>query len=163
LSNPKTLILGIGNSLLSDEGVGIHAVDILANDHRSRADVTCLDGGTLSFTLAGPIAEHGNLIVIDAARFGGAPGAVRCFEGEEMDRYLKGTRKSAHEVGLIDLLDVARLSDTLPARRALIGVEPERLGWGDSPSPSVRMALSRVVDEVGALLDRWSGEDRSAS
>jgi hydrogenase maturation protease len=133
-------------------------VSILAGEYRGRSDVTCLDGGTLSFTLAGPIADHGSLIVIDAARFGGAPGAVRRFEGQDMDLYLRGVRKSAHEVGLVDLLDLARLSETLPPRRALVGVEPEILGWGDSPGEAVRLALPRVVEEVQGLLDRWSRE-----
>jgi hydrogenase maturation protease len=159
LSNPKTLILGIGNNLLSDEGVGIHAVAMLERVHGTRADVTCLDGGTLSFTLAGVIAEHANLIVIDAARFGGPPGGIRCFEGEAMDAYLRGVRKSAHEVGLNDLLDIARLSETLPRRRALVGVEPQDLDWGEAPSPAVSRALPQVLAEVQALLERWQMPD----
>ena len=159
MSNPKTLILGIGNNLLSDEGVGIHAVAMLEREDGIRPDVTCLDGGTLSFTLAGVIAEHDNLIVIDAARFGGPPGGIRCFEGEAMDAYLKGVRKSAHEVGLNDLLDIARLSETLPRRRALIGVEPQILDWGEAPGPAVSRALPQVLAEVRALVERWRMQD----
>lgn len=166
MSNHRTLILGIGNNLLSDEGAGIHAVAMLERAHGTRPDVTCLDGGTLSFTLAGVIAEHDHLIVIDAARFGAAPGAVRCFEGDAMDAYLRGVRKSAHEVGLNDLLDIARLSETLPRQRALIGVEPEILDWGEAPGPAVSAALPRVLAEVETLLERWrmhgAGADRRA-
>ena len=51
-----------------------------------------------------------------------------------MDRYLTGNRASVHEVGLMDLFDISRLSGTFPEHRALIGVEPESLGWGDYPS-----------------------------
>lgn len=158
MSIGNTLVLGIGNRLLSDEGVGIHAVERLAREHPSLAGITCVDGGTLSFTLADTIASHENLIVIDAARFGGAPGAVRCFEGGAMSAYLKGARKSAHEVGLIDLLDIALLSETLPRRLALIGVEPADLGWGECPSDPVNRALPAVVREVLGILGRWAVE-----
>lgn len=158
MSIGNTLVLGIGNRLLSDEGVGVHAVELLAREHPDLADITCVDGGTLSFTLAEAIATHDNLIVVDAARFGGPPGAVRCFEGGAMSVYLSGTRKSAHEVGLVDLLDIARLSDTLPRRLALVGVEPGELGWGERPSGPVSLALPGVVREVLLILGRWAGE-----
>jgi hydrogenase maturation protease len=155
LSRDRTLILGIGNTLLSDEGVGIRALALLQHIHPQLPDCTFLDGGTLSFTLAEPIATHGGLIVIDAAHFEGTPGEVRCLEGRQMDAYLKGAGRSAHEVGLMDLLDIARLTDTLPPRRALIGVEPMTISWGEQPSGVVRDALPAVVDAVLAILGRW--------
>jgi hydrogenase maturation protease len=161
LSRHHTLILGIGNTLLSDEGVGIHALGLLEQTDPRPSGVTFLDGGTLSFTLAEPIATHDRLIVIDAAQFGGKPAEIRCFEGGAMDAYLKGARRSAHEVGLVDLLDIARLSDTLPHRRALVGVQPEHLGWGEEPSPAVRRALPTVVDAVLGILGRWRAEKES--
>ena len=71
-----TLILGIGNTLLSDEGVGVHALRYLAEHHRLPPQVELLDGGTLSFTLAGPIARADGLIVVDAARLDAEPGAA---------------------------------------------------------------------------------------
>ena len=135
-----TLILGIGNNLLTDEGIGIHVIRFLDQYHAGEPGITYLDGGTLSFTLAEPIAEHDNLIVVDAARLGEPPGTVRCLVGADMDRYLQGNRASVHEVGLMDLFDIARLSETFPERRALIGVEPESLDWGDMPSPTVAPA-----------------------
>ncbi len=151
----STLILGIGNNLLSDEGVGIHVVRYLEAHHPDTPGVTYLDGGTLSFTLAGPIAEHDSLIVVDAARFGEAPGTIRCLEGDEMDRYLRGNRQSVHEVGLMDLFDISRLSGTFPTHRALIGVEPATLGWGEQPSPAVAPAVAAAAEMALALADRW--------
>ena len=151
-----TLVLGIGNTLLSDEGVGVHVVTYLATHHATEPGATYLDGGTLSFTLADPIAEHDNLIVVDAARLGEAAGVVRCLEGDEMDRYLTGNRQSVHEVSLMDLLDIARLSGCYPARRALVGIEPQDLGWGDAPSASVAPAVPQAAETVLALLRRWA-------
>jgi hydrogenase maturation protease len=150
-----TLILGIGNNLLSDEGVGVHVVRHLADKHADSPGVTYLDGGTLSFTLAEPIAEHDNLIVVDAARLGEPPGTYRCFEGTEMDRYLTGNRASVHEVGLVDLFDISRLSGTFPENRALIGIEPAELGWGDFPTPPVAAAIAPVAALALQLAARW--------
>jgi len=152
---PTTLILGVGNNLLSDEGIGVHVIDYLETHHADALDVTYLDGGTLSFTLAGPIAEHDNLIVVDAARFGQPPGSIRTFEGDEMDRYLSGDRASVHEVGLMDLFDISRLAGTFPRRRALIGVEPKCLDWGESPSPEVAPTVPVVAMMALKLARRW--------
>lgn len=150
-----TLILGIGNNLLTDEGVGVHVVRYLERHHPRQAGITCLDGGTLSFTLAEPIAAHDNLIVVDAARLGEPPGTVRCLQGDAMDRYLTGNRASVHEVGLVDLLDIARLSATFPSRRALIGIEPASLDWGDAPSDEVAPAIAEAARMALALALDW--------
>ena len=151
----STLILGIGNNLLTDEGVGVHVVRYLQERHSDTPGTTFLDGGTLSFTLAEPIAEHDHLIVVDAARFGEPPGSIRCFEGEEMDRYLTGNRASVHEVGLMDLFDISRLSGTFPQQRALIGVQPASLDWGEFPSAEVAPAIAEVAEMALALAERW--------
>lgn len=150
-----TLILGIGNNLLTDEGVGVHVVSYLEEHHAETEGVTFLDGGTLSFTLAEPIAEHDNLIVVDAARFGEPAGTVRCLEGDEMDRYLTGNRASVHEVGLMDLFDISRLSGTFPDNRALIGIEPESLEWGEYPSAKVAPTVPQVAAMALELAQRW--------
>lgn len=150
-----TLILGIGNTLLTDEGIGIHVIDHLQATHPHSADITCLDGGTLSFTLAGPIAEHDNLIVIDAARLNAPPGTIRTFTGTEMDRYLSGDRQSVHEVGLGDLLDIARLSETYPKQRALIGIQPESVDWGEQPTPEVARAVAAAAAAALQLHADW--------
>ena len=75
------LILGVGNTLLADEGIGVHVVSDLAGELADRDDLTFLDGGTLSFTLAAPIADSAGLIVVDTAQLHAAPGTVRLFEG----------------------------------------------------------------------------------
>ena len=155
----RTLILGIGNTLLTDEGVGVHVVQHLAANHGGEPDVTFMDGGTLSFTLAGDIAEHEALIVVDAARLGEAPGTVRCFEDAEMDRYLGRAQMSVHEVGLSDLMDMARLSDTLPRRRALVGIQPAVIDLGDCLSPPVESAKAVAAGLALDLARRWRGTE----
>ena len=153
--SPNVLVLGIGNSLLSDEGVGVHAIRSLEMDV-PLPGVQYLDGGTLSFTLAGTIEDSEQLIVVDAAELGAPAGTVRCFEGVAMDGFLGSNRKrSVHEVGLIDLMAIVALQGRLPARRALIGVQPEITGWGERPSQAVADAIPAACDIARGLIREW--------
>jgi hydrogenase maturation protease len=150
------LILGIGNVLLRDEGAGIHALAQLRSLLADRDDVQLLDGGTLSFSLAGAIEDAARLIVIDAAQLDTAPGASQVFEGEQMDAFIGGNRKmSVHEVSLIDLLAIAFLAEHLPRQRALIGIQPGEIDWGEAPSPAVAAALPQVCRQTLQLLETW--------
>lgn len=150
------LILGIGNSLLRDEGAGIHALHRLREQFPDRNDLTFLDGGTLSFTLAGAIEEASHLIVLDAAQLQAAPGHSQVFEGDEMDTFLGSNRKrSVHEVSLLDLLAIAHLSDHLPQRRALVGIQPDEIDWGEYPSAAVQAAMPRICGQVQQLIEEW--------
>lgn len=152
----KTLILGIGNSLLQDEGAGVHAVRMLAEQIAQRDDIELIDGGTLSFSLAGAIEDAENLIVIDAAQLGSEPGATQIFEGDAMDAFVGGNRKrSVHEVSLIDLLMIARLAEQLPNKRALIGIQPRDIAWGESPSPPVAAGIQQACDQALQLAAEW--------
>jgi hydrogenase maturation protease len=155
----QTLILGLGNVLLTDEGVGAAVLQALTPAAAADPDLILLDGGTLSFTLSGPIGDAARLIVVDAAALGEPPGTMRVFEGEAMDAQLSRHAKSVHEVSLADLLDMARLTDSLPSRRALIGIEPAVVDWGDALTPAVADAVPKAVAEVRRLLDLWRGAD----
>ncbi len=154
------LVLGIGNPLLTDEGAGLRALEHFDAAHGGEDGVTCLDGGTLSFTLAGPIGASDALIVFDCARLGLGPGRVRCLEGAEMDGFVRSGKLSVHEVGLADLLDMARLTGDLPARRALVGIEPVSLGWGTDVSTQVAAALPEAVSLAAETLARWRAEQQ---
>ena len=155
MTTSDTLILGIGNTLLSDEGAGIHAMHQLQSGHPDLPGVTYIDGGTLSFTLAAYLQDCTNIIVLDAAEFKASPGTVRTMVGTEMDDFLGAARRSPHEVGLLDLFDMARLTESLPANRALIGIQPKSIEWGTSPTPEVERALPIVVEQAVDLLTLW--------
>jgi hydrogenase maturation protease len=152
----KTLILGIGNTLLRDEGAGVHAIRQLADMAAQRDDIELMDGGTLSFSLAGAIEDAEQLIVIDAAQYDGVPGTTRLFIGEQMDTFIGGNRKlSVHEVSLIDLMMIARLSDQLPRQRALIGIQPQYIDWGEMPSQPVAAAIRQACDQALQIIEEW--------
>jgi hydrogenase maturation protease len=152
----KTLILGIGNILLRDEGAGVHAVRMLSERIADRDDIEVMDGGTLSFTLAPAIEDAAQLIVIDAAQLNCEPGDMQVFEGERMDAFVGSNRKlSVHEVSLIDLLLVARLAGHLPERRALIGIQPREVDWGEKPSSCVSAAIPKACHHALQLIAEW--------
>jgi hydrogenase maturation protease len=151
-----TLCLGVGNTLLTDEGAGVHAMRFLERQPNLPDNIRFLDAGTMSFTLADSIAEATNLLIFDAAELGEKPGTVRLFEGDAMDDFLLGGRRSVHEVGFADLMDIARLLDCLPVNRALIGIQPADFGWGEEPGEVVRAAMPQAAGLARELLARWS-------
>ena len=158
----NTLILGIGNTLLADEGAGIHMLDYLHRHYPELPDVTCLDGGTLSFTLAPYIEAADNLIVIDAAELDAPPGTVDVFSGEDLDRFAGKTKRSVHEVSLGDLLAIAHLTDTLPENRALIAVQPRDVDWGHCLSNPVKQALPQAAGHIVDLLQSWTSAGKQS-
>jgi len=156
------LIMGIGNTLLSDEGAGLHLLSALQSRHPQLPHVRYLDAGTLGFTLAGDVASAEGLIAIDAAKFSAPPGALLCLEGEAMDRFLSAGKLSVHEVGLADLLDMARLTGDLPERRALVGIQPATTDWDTQPSAPVAAAVPLAVAKVLELVESWTGSAAAA-
>lgn len=150
----NTLILGIGNTLLSDEGVGIHLLHYV-QQHYHWPQVAYLDGGTLSFSLAPIIEEVDALLVLDAAALKSPPGSTRCFVDTEMDYFLNTHERGVHEVGLMDVLTMVTLTERLPRHRALVGIQPAVLTWGESLSPDVAAALPAAAELVAATLRKW--------
>lgn len=151
----STLILGIGNTLLADEGLGIHMLEHLRKRYPDLPGVTYLDGGTLSFTLAPLIEDAENLVVLDAAQLQADPGTIRLLVGADMDDFIGHGQRSVHEVGLVDLMSIARIQDRLPQNRALLGIQPKELGWGEEPSDVVAHAIPEASDRVIDLLGQW--------
>lgn len=152
-----TLVLGVGNTILTDEGVGPWVVERLRALNPEVPGVTWMDGGTLSFSIATCVEDADRLIVVDATELHSRPGTVRVFVDEEMDTMLGGHGRSIHEVGLMDLMNMARLTERLPRRRALVGIQPETIDWGTEPSPAVGAAMPEAARAVAALIEEWTG------
>ncbi|MEN8107238.1 MAG: HyaD/HybD family hydrogenase maturation endopeptidase [Pseudomonadota bacterium] len=155
MAGHNTLVLGIGNTLLSDEGVGVHMLDFLREHYPDLPAVSYLDGGTLSFTLAPWIEAADNLIVVDAAELSAPPGTVQLFTGEAMDRFAGKTKRSVHEVSLGDLLAIAHLTDALPNNRVLVAIQPQQVDWGHDLSPAVAGALPEAATHIAARVRSW--------
>lgn len=152
------VILGIGNTLLRDEGIGIHLLNYLQSQYPEwapRYKIVMLDGGTLSFDLLASIRSDQELIVLDAVNLKQSPGTLYCLQAQAMDDFLSQPGKSVHEVSLLDLFDMSRLTDQLPQKRALIGIQPDCIDWGSELSPVIQETLPRAAFQVEQILAQW--------
>ena len=151
---PSVLVLGLGNILLSDEGVGVRIVEALDASHELPDDVEALDGGTSGMELLDMVAGRDCLIVADAVNADGPPGRVVRLENDDI-RALFETRFSPHQLGLSDMLAALRLIDKAPRRVLVIGVVPENLKTGLDLSPAAAIgrdaAVAMIVDELARL------------
>ncbi len=115
-----------------------------------------IDGGTIGFALLSYVEATDSMLVLDAAELSSEPGTVALFEGLAMDRLLASVRRrTVHEVGLIDLLDMARAAGlpTDPARAALH--QPAHIDWSETLSTPVEAAFGGAIEQARALLERW--------
>jgi hydrogenase maturation protease len=154
----KILVMGLGNTLLTDDGIGPHVIAALGKGvaRRTSAPIAILDGGTLGLSLLPEIESATALIVVDAANFGGAPGDVRVFDEAAMDAQLGAAKTSAHELALADLIGAAALSGCLPARRALVGIAPKSVSWGLEPTPEVAASIPLACAKIEGIIERWA-------
>ena len=147
-------VVGIGNNLLQDDGVGIHALQFFERHHADE-DICCLDAGTVGLALMDRLTNLHGLVAVDAMRLGKAPGTVTVLEGEAMDRHLRNHHGSVHELGLADILDALRLCGDLPPNRALVGIEPEAMDWGTEPTQKVAAAIPSATARIRDLVKDW--------
>lgn len=156
---PDIVVLGVGNTLLTDDGIGVHVVreliDAAEGDGGPRRGVVYHDGGTIGLALLPLIENAAGVVLVDAADFGGAVGEVRCFEGDDMDALLRVKRSTPHEIAVSDLILTAELIGRKPARRALVAIQAGDLTLGAEPQAAVLAAKPQARGEVEAILERW--------
>jgi hydrogenase maturation protease len=143
----KTLILGIGNLLLSDDGVGVHFVQRLEATRKLPGDVQVVDGGTAGLDLLYYLQDISKLIVVDAMQTGGPPGSLRRLTGDQVPAYM-ALKMSPHEIALPDMLAAARLRGLYPPEVIIWGVQPGSLELGVELSPEVAARLDELVEKV---------------
>jgi hydrogenase maturation protease len=149
----KFLILGIGNSLLSDDGFGIHVTNELRDKYQFDDNILIRDGGTIGLSLLPDIEDADNLIVVDAGQLNSDIGTLKTFFNDDMDDHLSRHKSTVHEVAIVDLLFAARLQGRLPKTRALVAVQPQSLEWGMQPTPKVQAAIDpackKIIEIIG--------------
>ena len=147
MSDTPLLILGLGNVLLGDDGVGPAVIARLRESYVAAAGSLLLDGGTLGLSLLPYLEDARAVILVDAVAADAPAGTLVRLEGADVGPAV-ATRLSPHQVGVADLLEGARWHDREPARLVLLGVVPEAIELGVGLSPAVRRALPRLVDLV---------------
>jgi len=153
-SNEKhIMVLGVGNLLFTDEGVGIHAVKTLLERYEFSQNVSIEDGGVLGINLLGIISEADDLIVVDAIRNGGAPGTLYRLEGDDIPKRILA-KNSLHQVDLLEALTLCQALDKVP-ETVIVGVEPEDIETLSLElTPPVQEKMDDLIAMVLKELDR---------
>lgn len=148
----RAVVLGVGNILLSDEGIGVHAVNALAAGYEIPAEVEIIDGGTSAMNCLDQIAEADVLLIADCVRTGREPASLVRLTDGELQAFFR-TRISPHQVGLSDVLATLMLHGLSPVRTVLIGAEPKSFALGLEPTVELAAAIPAMVDALAAELN----------
>ena len=153
----QVLILGTGNLLLSDDGVGVHTIGRLQEAVELPEEVRVLDGGTLGLNLLPFLEGVSYLVIVDAMETGGPPGTLRRLDGDDVPAYFS-IKMSPHQIGVPDMLLAAKLRDLYPREVVVLGVQPASTEVGLELSPLVAAQVDPLVDKILAELARWGIE-----
>lgn len=140
----KTLILGVGNLLLSDDGIGVRVIQELQDKYTLPAEVETVDGGTCGLDLLHFLEGVDHLIVVDAANMGLPPGSIKRLEGEAVPAFLS-QKVSPHEINLPELLFSAKLTGIYPKKVVVFGIQPQTIETGLDLSPPVAAQLEELT------------------
>jgi hydrogenase maturation protease len=144
----KTLILGVGNYILSDDGLSVHVLERLQADHSIPEDIQMIDGGTCGLDLLQYLEGVSNLIIIDAIKTrNGTPGSIIRLDGDQIPAYLS-LKISPHDIGLPDLLATAKLRDLYPERIVVFGIQPASLELGVELSLEVAAKVEDLIELI---------------
>lgn len=149
-----TVVLGLGNLVHADDGVGIHAIEWLRRDPRVPPGVVLIDGGTQGLSLIPHISGFQRILVIDAVNAGKEPGTLIRLEGDALQT-LPG-KPSVHQLGFADLMIAMKLLGEPPEEVVVIGVQPSSTDWSAELTEPVRDSLGELLRVVLAQLESWA-------
>lgn len=148
------VVLGVGNILLTDEGLGVHVVEDLKANYNFTPHISLIDGGTMGMELLTYMRGMKKILLVDAVNGGEAPGTIYEFPHRELEQYFTD-HISVHEVGMQDILRIRAIQENPLEDAIVIGVEPESLEVGFEPSEPVQRALPEVKERVLRVLRDW--------
>ena len=150
-------VFGIGNILLSDDGVGVHAVNKLVSEYQFPANVELIDGGTKGLDLLPLFENRDRVLIIDAANFKKEPGTIDIIEGEKIPSFLS-SKLSVHQIGLPDMLFAAKLMDIMPDGMCLISIQPLSRETSAEMSDLISGKMGELIGRVIDKLKEWGVE-----
>ena len=153
-SPQKSVILGVGNLLLSDEGVGVHVANELTKIDLP-PEVSVVEGGTDGFRLLNVITETDRLIVIDAVKGGAEPGSIYRFDIDEVRNCPSGFKTSVHQIGILEVIDLSGLIGKTP-HATVIGIEPKSLEMGMELTPEIKSKIPRIIELIFEELKKYN-------
>jgi len=156
--NHDVLVLGLGNTLLTDDGVGVHVVRRLSEDATTPLWVRAVDGGTMGFRLTSVLNTGGDVLIVDAADFDAPPGTIRLLDAEALAIHVvRSKRTSAHEAGLADLLGLMRMENIVPRRLSVLTIQPLSIAWGETLTEPVANAVGPACELIKSIAMDWHG------
>jgi hydrogenase maturation protease len=150
----RIVLMGLGNILLSDEGVGVHVVNLMKEQFAFSPPIDIIDGGTLGLDLLPLFQDRDRILIIDAVDFGKAGGFVGTLDNEAIPSVLN-PKLSAHHIGVSDLLFTARLTRATPPAVSLIGIQPASLQLGLDMTPEIRAKIDSLISLAVQKLSAW--------
>lgn len=150
----STVVIGLGNPLMGDDGLGLAALARLAEEFEVPSGVELVDGGTWGMNLLPIIEDAGRVLLLDAIHKDAAPGTPYRLAHADLPRYLS-TKISPHQVDLHDVLALAELRGTLPAETVALGLQPARVEMIAELSPEIAGGVGRLVAMAVEELASW--------
>jgi hydrogenase maturation protease len=155
IQEPTVTIMGLGNILIMDEGVGVHAVNVFQQQYRVPDYVEIIDGGAAGLDLLPFIEGREKLLMVDAVNFDREPGYIEVLENESIPAKF-GTKASLHHLGLMDVLSITKLSNSLPKDICLIGIQPKSMELGLDMTREMCDKVSELVERIVSKLREWN-------
>lgn len=154
MQSGRKVVLGLGNTLNRDEGLGVQALKLLDAQIGTQTEFELLDGGVLGLNLLMIVEECSHLLILDAVNVGKAPGTVAELKKEEIPLYA-GVKLSQHQITFQEVLGLANIRGYLPEHLHLVGIQPEDISVGLELSECVTNALPEVVARAINVLEQW--------
>jgi hydrogenase maturation protease len=152
-------LIGLGNILLMDDGIGIHAVRALREGFEFPEGLILLEGGTLGLDLLPYLEGLEKILFVDAVHLKKEPGTIAIIEDDEIPSFLKPAL-SFHQVGLADLLFAAKFMGMKPSKITLIGIQPARIETGLTLSETLNKNFGELLKTILEKLREWGAELR---
>jgi len=152
-----TALIGLGNILLRDEGIGVHAVRAIKDRYTFCPGVDVIDGGTLGLDLLPFFEDRDKILILDAVNFRKEPGYIGIIEDEDIPAVLSA-KLSVHHIGLTDVLFAAKLLGIEPSGICLIGIQPQSLNTGLEMTELIGNKMEELITLSINKLKEWKIE-----
>jgi hydrogenase maturation protease len=143
--NLSTVLLGLGNVLMKDERLGVHVVNTIRERYDCPSELEIVDGGTLGLDLLPLFEQYDRMVIVDAVNFGREPGYIGVLEDDQIPAVIF-SKLSVHQIGLADLITVAKLKGVMPSKLCLIGMQPSACDFSLGLNMSDVVSLN--IDEI---------------
>ena len=148
--NKEIVVIGLGNVLLSDEGIGVHIIRRLSQQQDRFSLVDFIEAGTGGMNLLHLIANRKKAVIIDCAKMGKRPGTMRRFNADEVQSVKKLSQYSLHEADILKVINLSKQLDECPDEVVFFGIEPETI----KPGQTLSRTLSHKIDDYAAAISK---------